>query len=165
MGVLIIGDEEKAAVKIAMEKARAHPVSIEAIKAGALNRQERSVFSLKDRKPDFKRPPSENVMFGTYRAAISFEQQPIGLCKHLSISTIRPGTVPGEAVIRQVMKLFGFKIGVAGQVWFEEFDPGHVAINIVQADYDDPLPRCEHGNCLRDGGGELLEPPCGCRME
>lgn len=28
----------------------------------------------------------------------------------------------------------------------------------------DPLPRCEHGSCLRDGGGERLEPPCGCRL-
>lgn len=27
-----------------------------------------------------------------------------------------------------------------------------------------PLPRCEHGKPLRDGGGELLEPPCGCRL-
>lgn len=27
-----------------------------------------------------------------------------------------------------------------------------------------PLPRCDHGNCLRDGAGEILEPFCGCRM-
>lgn len=27
-----------------------------------------------------------------------------------------------------------------------------------------PLPRCEHGAALADGGGELLEPPCGCRL-
>jgi len=26
-----------------------------------------------------------------------------------------------------------------------------------------PLPRCKHGNCLRDHGMELLEPSCGCR--
>lgn len=26
-----------------------------------------------------------------------------------------------------------------------------------------PLPRCSHGNALRDGGGDLLEPSCGCR--
>lgn len=26
-----------------------------------------------------------------------------------------------------------------------------------------PLPRCPHGNCLRDHGMELLEPECGCR--
>lgn len=27
----------------------------------------------------------------------------------------------------------------------------------------DPLPQCEHGKPLLDGGGEILEPPCGCR--
>lgn len=29
--------------------------------------------------------------------------------------------------------------------------------------YMDTLPRCIHGACLVDGGGERLEPPCGCR--
>lgn len=28
-----------------------------------------------------------------------------------------------------------------------------------------PLPRCKHDNALRDGAGELLEPPCGCRFD
>ncbi len=27
-----------------------------------------------------------------------------------------------------------------------------------------PLPRCDHGNALRDHGGELLYPSCGCVM-
>jgi hypothetical protein len=26
-----------------------------------------------------------------------------------------------------------------------------------------PLPRCRHGNALRDHGGDRLEPSCGCR--
>lgn len=26
------------------------------------------------------------------------------------------------------------------------------------------LPRCRHGKALRDHGGSLLEPPCGCRV-
>jgi hypothetical protein len=26
-----------------------------------------------------------------------------------------------------------------------------------------PLPRCEHGNALRDHAGDVLEPSCGCR--
>lgn len=26
------------------------------------------------------------------------------------------------------------------------------------------LPRCKHGKALRDHGGDLLEPPCGCRL-
>lgn len=29
----------------------------------------------------------------------------------------------------------------------------------------DELSRCQHGSALRDGAGERLEPPCGCRAE
>jgi hypothetical protein len=29
----------------------------------------------------------------------------------------------------------------------------------------EPLPRCIHGNCVRDGSGEALEPACGCRAD
>jgi len=28
-----------------------------------------------------------------------------------------------------------------------------------------PLPRCVHGAALRDGAGEILEPPCGCTAD
>ena len=28
----------------------------------------------------------------------------------------------------------------------------------------DPLPRCKHGACLMDGAGEILIPPCGCKI-
>jgi hypothetical protein len=35
------------------------------------------------------------------------------------------------------------------------------AVEYVNANY--PLPRCQHGSALRDHGGEMLEPPCGCR--
>jgi len=32
-----------------------------------------------------------------------------------------------------------------------------------RADKNFPLPLCSHGNHLKDGAGELLEPACGCR--
>jgi len=32
----------------------------------------------------------------------------------------------------------------------------------VYVDAHHPLPRCEHGTALRDGGGEVLAPSCGC---
>lgn len=34
------------------------------------------------------------------------------------------------------------------------------AIEFVNQNH--PLPRCEHGQALRDHSGELLDPPCGC---
>lgn len=36
---------------------------------------------------------------------------------------------------------------------------------IEWAEKHHPLPRCEHGHALRDHGGELLEPTCGCRFQ
>lgn len=33
----------------------------------------------------------------------------------------------------------------------------------VRAKY--PLPRCKHGQAMRDHGGELLRPTCGCKLE
>lgn len=39
----------------------------------------------------------------------------------------------------------------------------HDAITFVNRFH--PLPRCIHGHALKDGGGEILEPPCGCRTE
>lgn len=36
---------------------------------------------------------------------------------------------------------------------------------IVKIERDHPLPRCRHGKPLMDGGGEKLEPTCGCRYD
>jgi hypothetical protein len=30
---------------------------------------------------------------------------------------------------------------------------------------EDEMVRCAHGTAIRDSGGELLFPPCGCRMD
>lgn len=38
----------------------------------------------------------------------------------------------------------------------------HNAVEFAERVYT--LPRCEHGSCLRDHAGELLEPDCGCRF-
>lgn len=39
----------------------------------------------------------------------------------------------------------------------------HAANEEVSQKY--PLPRCKHGNAMRDHGGEVLRPPCGCKLE
>jgi hypothetical protein len=36
---------------------------------------------------------------------------------------------------------------------------------IQKTERDHPLPKCRHGYNLRDGSGEALEPPCGCRAD
>lgn len=39
-----------------------------------------------------------------------------------------------------------------------------LAAAVAKTERDHPLPRCDHGKPLRDGAGEALEPPCGCRL-
>ena len=132
MGVLLINDEVKAEIAKMIERARARPVTWEQMKGGALIGHDGTV-QLKDRKPGYARPPSENIIIGTYRAAFSIEQQPTaGMCRHLSVSTLKPGTIPNLPVLNELMSLFGFNPDYEIAIWSEEFDPGHLCVNLVQ---------------------------------
>lgn len=97
---------------------------------------DKEVVSLADRKPGSERSvASENVLipFG-YRAAISFEEQPAGIVRHLSVSVDTKGRVPSIPAVEMIAKEFGFtKLDPSTtRIWVEEFDPGHMAINVVQ---------------------------------
>ena len=48
-----------------------------------------------------------------YRAAISFEQQPPGLCAHLSISVDTPGNLPSPESVEMIAEVFGLKVPLA----------------------------------------------------
>lgn len=90
---------------------------------------------LADRPPDYKRPiPSVCVEIPVgYMACISFEMQPAGLCRHLSVSIDKPGKVPTREVCLALAVLFGFrKANTDCVAWLEEFEPGEFAINMVQ---------------------------------
>jgi hypothetical protein len=45
----------------------------------------------------------------------------------------------------------------------EQAATGRLAAAVREVEAAHPLPRCRHGVALRDGGGERLEPSCGCR--
>lgn len=138
MSVLIIGAEEEQAIHRAVTRARAKPKPWALTKAIA-DGSPKALLLLGDRKVGadkvLEKYPSQNVMLGTYRAAISFEEQPAGLFKHLSVSSHAKGKVPGPEVMKMVCKAFGFS-GLPptrpGRVWAEEFEPGHIAINIIE---------------------------------
>lgn len=130
MGILIIDDRVKQEVADAVQRARAKPISFEILKAGAI--PDAAVVTLEDRPPDLKRPQSENVIIGSYRVAISFEEQPAGLCRHISVSTLAPATVPPRIVCEQIAALFGItRPPSEGHIWLEEFEPGHFAVNFL----------------------------------
>lgn len=132
MPVLIIGKAEKKRIAELIAHAKAHPVPLDVIRAGAVNAG--NVMRLEDRKPGFARPPSEHMIFpGNYRAAFSIEEQPPGLCSHLSISVFdrsERGQMPPLEAIDMIAKAFGVP-SQADHIWAEEFDPGEYAVNLV----------------------------------
>jgi len=79
--------------------------------------------------------PSHFVQLGTYVIAISFEEQPNGLMRHLSIASSDKSKVPNEHAVAMAVKAFGFSAWPPVRpyrVWIEEYEPGRTAINLVE---------------------------------
>jgi hypothetical protein len=138
MSILVINAQNRAAIAEAIAVARAQPIPWDELRTVA-DASDTPTLLLADRKPGVRpireRYPPQNVMLGTYRCAVSFEYQPIGLCKHLSVSSARKGKVPGPEVMTAAALEFGFS-GMPprrpGRIWLEEFEPGWHAVNIVE---------------------------------
>jgi hypothetical protein len=133
MAVLMIGITEREKIAKIIVYAKAHPVSFETIHQGAMD--DKAVLELKDRKrTDTVRPASAHIMFpGGFHAAFSIEQQPPGLCSHLSISVegrAKKGMMPSEPAVQMICQEFGVPYP-ADKIWIEEFSPGEFAVNLV----------------------------------
>lgn len=74
-------------------------------------------------------PVSITIPVG-FDVALSFEEQPHGMCMHVSISVADATMLPNPVAIEMITKLYGL-IPPFDLVWEEEFRPGHYAINIV----------------------------------
>jgi len=134
MRPLIIGPEQLDAVQKAIEEARKSPVQFG--RADVFEEQGKGRFSLADRPQGFERTQaSQHVELPIgYTCALSFEAQPAGLCRHLSVSVAEKGRVPAPQAMAMIAKAFGFRSFPPdpGHVWLEEWRPGHEAVNIVQ---------------------------------
>jgi hypothetical protein len=132
MAVLMIGATEREKIAKIVERAKRRPVLLEQVRQGIAD--DTSVLHLKDRKPGFVRPPSDHVSFpGGYRAAYSVEEQPPGLCSHLSISVegrSKKGMMPSPEAAAAIAQEFGVPFP-PDKSWIEEFEPGEYAINLV----------------------------------
>lgn len=131
MRPLIIGEKQKKEIAVAVEAARKLPNRLEDVMSIALPLDDKPL-RLVDRKS--KRPPnmftvSVDLPVG-YRASFSFEYQPTGLFRHLSIGVDEEGALPGHAAILMIAKEFGF-IEIDG-TWLEEFEPGQFAVNLIE---------------------------------
>lgn len=128
---LLITPAISAQIKAAIARARENPTLWEHLKDIAIDPAKAEV-TLADRKPGHKSIDAEHVLIPMgYQAAISFEYQPAGLCRHLSISVDTKGRVPTSEAAHMIAKEFGFSPRVDA-VWLEEFEPGHHAVNLVE---------------------------------
>lgn len=139
---LIIGDREREAAKKIMVDARKNFVPLDEVmrihvrKVRAAEDMVDTVM-LGDRKEtrDIKYH-SKNLMLGNFRAAFSYEQQPTGMVKHLSLSSpgARNGKIPDKLAIEAVCDLFEFTgfPPKGGNFWLEEYQPGEMAINVIE---------------------------------
>ncbi len=155
MGILVIGEPEAREIAEAIERARANPVPLEVGETFAARPGTKRLM-LSDRKPGTdafrERYQPQNVMLGTYRVAFSFEHQRGGLARHLSVSSHTAAKVPGPEVLSMVAEAFGFDPKLCEALaqhmpaifspskpfalWAEEYEPGRMAINIVEIDND-----------------------------
>jgi hypothetical protein len=143
MPILIIGVEEQEKIKEALAQARAKPMPLSVMKEimidDRINPTGTLTFKDRDRHGRLdeikKEYPSHHVQLGMYTAAISFEEQPNGMTKHLSVSSYKKGKVPNEPAMQMVAEAFGFSGWPPTRpyrVWLEEYEEGHSAINLVE---------------------------------
>jgi hypothetical protein len=143
MGVLFIGENEQKAIAEAIRQARVKPMPFEVMRQLAVDDRDNPTITLKldergnpDRIAAIRAEyPSYPVQLGTYVVAVSFEEQPAGLMRHISIAARDPGKAPNEHVAKMVLEAFGFS-GYPPirpyRVWVEEYEPGRVAVNFVE---------------------------------
>jgi hypothetical protein len=142
-GMLVIGRKEQQAIEEALTAARERPTPWSVMQEIAIDDREQPINTLTldqrknpDRIAEITRAyPTQRVQLGTYEVAISFEEQPAGIFKHLSISSRNPDKVPNEHAVAMVVKAFGFSDWPPTRpyrVWVEEYKPGHMAINLVE---------------------------------
>jgi len=124
--ILLIDEAKCAEIRAAIERARDRPIPWDTVR----DDKDAHVVKLADGPPG-PPPQPEHVQFSDgMLVAISFESQPVGLLRHISVLPAKPGTVPHPAALAMIMNLFG--VTAAVRAWFEEFGPEHYAINYVQ---------------------------------
>lgn len=125
---LIIGPEVEAELQRVRELAATRPVDVLTLMAKlqtedgiAAHRQQMGEQTV--------------VISGSFEFLVTFsiENQPVGPCRHMSMSIRRDGRIPHPAALLMVAPLLGF----AGDfhdwsVWAEELSDGGTAVNIVQ---------------------------------
>ena len=87
-----------------------------------------------------------------YRVVYSLEEQPIGWCKHISISVEALGKYPHELAVKEILKEFGMDSNFEDsenvlQMWLEE----DRAINILEKNSCHHKFELDGGPCIKCG--------------
>lgn len=126
MRPLAIGEKEKKAIKQLIEYARTHPYSREKLQL---------IVDGMEQAPGDIKPYSISLPVG-FKVVFTIEDQPMGICKHLSVSVDDPKKLPSPEAINMIAEEFGF-VGTVenmeyGTVFLEEESN---AINIIQKNF------------------------------
>jgi hypothetical protein len=136
MDVMVISAKDILTIMDMIKRAHAKPIPWEALKQHMVPNQDSAVTTLADRAVVPARPPSESIELPLgYRLNISCEEQPAGLCLHLSMSEYN--ALPHPRMVSSLLGLLGFPQAVidTARVWIEEFlvdgEPGGQCVNVV----------------------------------
>jgi hypothetical protein len=137
---LIIRLEQMKEILIAIDRARSRPVPRDVFdKLASAVPQNTTKVRFEDRKGFHlqreKYQPQQVLIEVGFRCAFSFEEQPAGLCRHLSISVEdeEPYVTPQEEAAQILARAFGID-PVNNSCWTEEYEPGKLAVNFVSLD-------------------------------
>lgn len=133
MAHILITPEKQAEIGAAIEEARANVISWDKIRDIAMA-DPKPTLMLADRVGQRGPPTSIGITFeGGVTAAISFEEQPAGIFRHLSVSTRDGRQVLNPTMFALIAREFGIDIPLTkpGRGWVEEYEPGRFAINVV----------------------------------
>jgi len=68
-----------------------------------------------------------------FKIVYSIEQQPKGDARHLSVGVLAPKRLPNPEVVKEIMKLIGFKNKLSDcKIWIENITPDYQAINVTE---------------------------------
>ena len=129
---LTVTAEDRANIKAAVARALAAPVPPDLCQR--LRVADLAYVALADQKEARRlRPPSEGVTIPNgFTARFSFELQPPGLVRHLSVSVDRAGALPHPMAVWALAQEFGFRSPERARVWIEEYEPGREAVNVIE---------------------------------
>ncbi len=132
MNPVMIDDTVREGIKQLRDLAFANPVALETLKAAA-ERMNINDHTTRDSEFDALQDRFAILVPMGYKVVFTVEHQPMGMCRHLSMSSPTPGRAPIPAAVQMVMDEFGFEHPLQEcHVYPEKFGDNWVAINVIE---------------------------------